>query len=204
MDGDRSDIDSLIYLSERYGSVLIIDEAHAAGVAGYKGLGLASGKSVDVVMGTFSKAAGSFGAYVASNRRIRDYLINFCHGLIYSTALPPSVLGTIDGALELIPGMEKEREHLMTSSLDLRKKLFELGFNTGKSTTQIIPVIIGDEEKALRLSRWLEENGVFAFTFRPPTVPKGESRIRLAITASHTQEHIDLLIDLFKKWQELN
>lgn len=204
MDGDKSDVDGLISIAERYDSILVLDEAHATGVAGKKGMGLGSGKNVDIVMGTFSKAAGSFGAYVASDVRVRDYLINFCHGLVYSTALPPSVLGTIDGALELIPNMEKERERLTHNSRNLREKLSELGFNTGKSTTQIIPVIIGDEENALKLSKWLEDNGVFALTFRPPTVPKGESRIRLALTASHKQEHIELLIELFKKWQEIN
>ena len=123
MDGDRSDIDGLINLAEKYEALLIIDEAHAVGVAGENGMGLASGRNADIVMGTFSKAAGSFGAYIASNKRIRDYLINFCNGLIYTTALPPSVVGSIDGALELIPEMEKERNRLMNDSRLLRERL---------------------------------------------------------------------------------
>ncbi|MFC1494851.1 8-amino-7-oxononanoate synthase [Thermodesulfobacteriota bacterium] len=204
MDGDQSDIDSLISIAEQYDSILVLDEAHATGVTGKNGMGLGSGKNVDVVMGTFSKAAGSFGAYVASDMILKDYLINFCHGLIYSTALPPSVLGTIDGALELIPKMEKERERLMNNSQNFRDKLTDLGFNTGKSTTQIIPVIIGSEKDALKLSKWLEDNNVYAMTIRPPTVPEGESRIRLALTSSHTQEQMDTLIELLKKWRKNN
>lgn len=204
MDGDKSDIDGLICLAAKYKALLIIDEAHSVGVTGERGMGLTSGKNVDIVMGTFSKAAGSFGAYVASNKRIKDYLINFCNGLIYTTALPPSVIGAIDGALELIPKMEKERKRLMNDSRVLRERLSEMDYNTGKSATHIIPVIIGSEEDGVRLSQWLEDNNVLATIFRPPTVPKGESRIRLALTASHKREHIDLLIELLKKWREMN
>ena len=204
MDGDISDIDRLIYLAEKYGALLILDEAHAVGVAGEKGMGLASCTNVDIVMGTFSKAAGSFGAYVASSNKIRDYLINYCNGLIYTTALPPSVIGSIDGALDLIPEMEQERNRLMNDSHFLRERLSNLGYDTGKSATQIIPVIIGSEEDGVRLSQWLEDNNVLATIFRPPTVPEGESRIRLALTSSHTQEHMDKLIDLLKIWRKRN
>lgn len=204
MDGDTGDIDKLIYLSEKYGALLIVDEAHTVGVAGENGMGLASNRNVDIVMGTFSKAAGSFGAYVASSKKIRDYLVNFCNGLIYTTALPPSVIGAIDGAIELIPEMEMERNRLMNNSYVLRERLTNLGYDTGKSATQIIPLIIGSEEDGVRLSQWLEDNNVLATIFRPPTVPKGESRIRLALTSSHTQEHMDTLIDLLKTWKKNN
>lgn len=204
MDGDTCDIDNLVKLADQYDSLLVLDEAHASGVAGKNGMGLGSGKNIDIVMGTFSKAAGSFGAYVGSDRIVREYLVNFCYGLIYTTALPPSVLGTIDGALDLIPEMDKDRERLMSISRDFRERLADLGYDTGRSTTHIIPVMIGNESDALRLSDWLEENNVLAMTFRPPTVPVGESRIRLALTAAHTREHVDLLTELFKKWREIN
>jgi len=204
MDGDMCDIDPLISLSEKYESLLVIDEAHATGVIGENGMGVSSGKDVDLVMGTFSKGVGSFGAYVASSNMIRDYLINFCYGLIYTTALPPSVIGSVDAAIDLIPKMEKERRQLMAISDKLRNGLIALGYDTGKSTTHIIPVIIGNEKEALRLSSWLEENNVLAMTFRPPTVPKGESRVRIALSASHNKKHVDQLLDLFGRWQEIN
>ncbi|MBN2420507.1 MAG: 8-amino-7-oxononanoate synthase [Deltaproteobacteria bacterium] len=201
MDGDVCDIDSMISLSERYNSLLVVDEAHATGVTGKNGMGVSSNKNVDLVMGTFSKGVGSFGAYISSGSIIRDYLINFCNGLIYTTALPPAVIGAIDAALELIPGMEIERERLMANSDKLRTGLKEMGYDTGKSTTHIIPVIIGEEKDALRLSGWLEENNVLATTFRPPTVPRGQSRIRIALTAAHNETHVDQLLDLFRGWR---
>ncbi len=202
MDGDTSDIDSLIQLSREYDSLLFVDDAHATGVAGYNGMGLASGKDVDILMGTFSKGAGSFGAYVAGSNDLMEYLVNFCYGLIYTTALPPSVVGSIDAAMELILKMDRERVELSDKAEMLRSSLNDMGYNTGNSTTQIIPVIIGDERDTLRLSEWLENNNILAMTFRPPTVAKGESRIRLALSALHTDEHIGLLLNLLKKWRE--
>jgi len=202
MDGDQSDIDTLVRLNEEYGAFLIVDEAHGTGVLGKKGMGLTSGKGVDIVMGTMGKALGSFGAYIASSSKMREYLINFCYGLIYSTALPPSVIGSMDAALELIPTMDKERHDLLSNAAVFRSSLNELGYNTGKSTTQIIPVIIGDEGDALNLSKWLEDNNILTMTFRYPTVAQGESRIRLSLSAAHTQERLERVIDLFKIWRD--
>ncbi|MDB9822738.1 8-amino-7-oxononanoate synthase [Deltaproteobacteria bacterium] len=202
MDGDQSDVDTLVKLSQEYDSLLVVDEAHGTGVLGKNGMGPTCGKNVDLIMGTMGKAWGSFGAYIACSKNTRDYLINFCYGLIYSTALPPSVIGSIDAALELIPTMEKERRDLSFKSDFVRSSLNELGYDTGNSTTQIIPVIIGDERKTLELSKWLEDNGILAMTFRYPTVVQGEARIRLSLSALHTREHLELLVDLFRKWLE--
>lgn len=201
MDGDTCDMDALSTLSESYGALLFVDEAHATGVMGKNGMGLAYGKNVDITMGTFSKAAGSFGAYAACDNPIKEYLINFCNGLIYTTALPPAILGTIDAALELIPDMKAERKTLMQKADVLRSELNTIGLHTGNSCTQIIPVIIGDEKETLDLSKWLQENNILAMTFRAPTVAKGQSRIRISLSAFHTMEHIEVLIDLFKTWQ---
>ncbi|MBW1914043.1 MAG: 8-amino-7-oxononanoate synthase [Deltaproteobacteria bacterium] len=200
MDGDQSDIDTLVELAENYQAILIIDEAHATGVLGKNGMGLTCGKKVDIVMGTFGKACGSFGAYVSCEKRVRDYLVNSCSGFIYTTALPPSVIGSIDAALELIPAMDKERQRLHKNADHLRSSLQGLGFSTGDSTTQIIPVIIGSEKETIAVSIFLEENGVLAMPIRPPTVGKGESRLRLSLSARHTQDHLDQLIELFIKW----
>ena len=182
--------------------LLIVDEAHGTGVSGKNGMGRSCGKKVDIIMGTMSKAFGSFGAYVACDRKMKDYLINFSSGLIYSTALPPSVIGSIDAALELIPSMDKKRRDLFIKADRFRASLNEMGYDTGKSTSQIIPVIIGDEEDTLRLSTWLENNGILAVTFRYPTVARGEARIRLSLSSEHTDEHLERLIELFRKWRE--
>lgn len=200
VDGDRSDLDGLVSLSRGYGAMLIVDDAHATGVLGERGMGLACGKVVDVTMGTFSKACGGFGAYVACSGTIRDYLINCCSGFIYSTALPPAVLGTIDAALDLIPSMDAERERLHQNAAFLRAGLKEQGWSTGNSTTQIVPVIIGDEASTLALSRFLESHGIFAPALRPPTVEAGKARIRFSLTSSHTREQVEFLLQPVSQW----
>jgi len=200
-DGDRSDIDGLNRLAEKYEALLIVDEAHATGVFGLRGMGLTAGKNVDVTIGTFGKALGSFGAYIACSKQIRDYLVNCCWGFIYTTALPPPVIGAIDAALDLIPGMEAERETLQDNAALLRDSLSQLGYNTGDSTTQIIPGIIGDEQETLALSERLGQSGFLAMPFRPPTVAPGQSRIRITLSAAHTREQVEGLIDVFRKWK---
>lgn len=200
VDGDRSDLDGLILLSKQYGALLIVDDAHATGVMGANGMGLTCGRAVDIAVGTFSKACGGFGAYVACSRRTRDYLINCCAGFIYSTALPPSVLGSIDAALDLIPGMDPERERLHRNAASLREALWKQGLSTGASTTQIVPVIIGDESKTLSLSKFLETHGILGTALRPPTVEPGKSRIRLSLTSSHSKAQVEILVGLLREW----
>jgi 8-amino-7-oxononanoate synthase len=157
---------------------------------------------VDLIMGTFSKACGSFGAYIACSKKLRDYFINFCQGFIYSTALPPSVVGAIDAAVDLIPEMDEERQALQQKAKNLRMTLSGLGYDTGTSSTQIVPVIIGDEAETLALSRWLEKNGILATALRPPTVAPGKSRIRLALSLHHTDEHMGALAEAFRAWKQ--
>lgn len=195
MDGDGPDLVALSSLAERFGAFLYIDEAHATGVLGANGFGLACGVKNSLVMGTFSKGLGGFGAYVAGSAMLRKYLINRCGGIIYATALPPSVLGAMDAALDLIPLLAEQREHLSAMAAYLRKRLNHAGFNTGASTTQIVPVILGEEAQALSLARKLEEEGFCAVAIRPPTVPTGTSRLRLAVSALHRKEEIDQLAD---------
>jgi 8-amino-7-oxononanoate synthase len=202
MDGDTCDMDVLESLAEKYNALLMIDDAHAMGVLGAKGMGLTCGRKADVVIGTFGKAAGSFGAYLACNEKIRDYMINCCAGIVYSTALPPPVIGAIDAALDLIPSMDTERELLRLNSDYLRCSLNEMGYDTGGSSTQIIPVIVGKEEAALNLSGWLEKNGILVIAIRPPTVSEGQSRIRVSLSALHTRAHVDQLIDAMKTWRK--
>ncbi|MBV2182186.1 MAG: 8-amino-7-oxononanoate synthase [Castellaniella sp.] len=195
MDGDCSDVPSLAALAERHDAFLYLDEAHATGVLGPKGMGLAglAPGRVHLSMGTFSKAMGSFGAYVAGSRALCDYLINACSGFIFTTGLPPAVLGAIDAALDLIPRMQAQRATISGHAGRLRETLSRLGLDTGPSSTQIIPALVGSEHRALTLSRRLETEGILVSAIRPPTVPAGTSRLRIALSAAHTPEDIDRL-----------
>lgn len=196
MDGDQADLAGLVQLAGEHDAFLFVDEAHATGVLGPGGAGLSATVpgGVDLVMGTFSKAMGGFGAYVAGSRLLCDYLVNRSSGFIFSTAPPPAILGAIDAALELVPGMDTERRKLIVLADQLREGLRDMGFDMGQSTTQIVPAIVGDERDTLRLSARLTERGILAAAIRPPTVPPGTSRLRLALRATHDSADIDHLL----------
>ena len=200
MDGDRADVPALAELAETYGAFLYLDEAHATGVLGPRGMGLSglAPGGVDLVMGTFSKALGGFGAYLAGSKALCDYLVGACSGFIYTTAPPPAVLGTMDAALDLVPGMDAERAALAEAAGRLRAVLQALTLSTGASTTQIVPAIVGQADAALALSAELEAAGFLAPAIRPPTVAMGSSRIRFALSAAHSGDDIDRLIGHFE------
>jgi 8-amino-7-oxononanoate synthase len=202
MDGDRSPLAELTDIAAEANALLYIDEAHATGVFGESGMGLSCNGGADVVMGTFGKGCGSFGAYIACPARIREYLINYCSGFIYSTALPPAVIGAIDAALDLVPGMQKERRYLEELGVYLRAGLQRLGGDTGQSSTQIVPLYVGCGERAMSLAEWLQGQGILAIAIRPPTVEAGKARIRLALSALHTHEQIDKLLDAYANWSK--
>ena len=195
MDGDRVDIGRLAALAKAHDAFLYLDEAHATGVLGPQGAGLSRDVpgEVDLVMGTFSKAMGCFGAYVAGSRLLIDYLVNACGGFLFSTAPPPAMLGAIDAALDLVPGMEVERATLAGYATLLRERLNEAGIDTGDSSTQIVPVIVNEAEKALALSEALAAEGMLAAPIRPPTVPQGTSRLRIALRTTHSLADIEQL-----------
>ncbi|MFT4055424.1 MAG: 8-amino-7-oxononanoate synthase [Novosphingobium sp.] len=196
MDGDHADMVRLADIAQRHDAALFVDEAHATGVLGPEGRGLSAlvpGK-VDLVMGTFSKALGGFGAYVAGSRVLIDYLTNAASGFIFTTAPPPAVLGAVDAALDLLPGMDAERAHLAALGDRLRSGLARLGLDHGASSTQIVPAVIGPEDEAMALSARLEAAGFLASAIRPPTVPAGTSRLRLALRAGHSDADIDALL----------
>ncbi|HET7852080.1 MAG TPA: 8-amino-7-oxononanoate synthase [Methyloceanibacter sp.] len=193
MDGDVAPLAEIADLAQAHDAMLIVDDAHATGILGEGGRGL-SGEA-DIVIGTFSKALGGFGAYVACSPTLRDYLINRCSGLVYSTALPPPVLGAIDAALDLVPSLDAERAHVADLAERFRQGARALGFDTGGSTTQIVPLIAGSNHAALSLSKRLREAGFFATAIRPPTVPAGTARLRLAFTAAHSNADIDGLLE---------
>ncbi len=199
MDGDIAPIDEIAALSQQHDCIFICDEAHATGVLGENGSGLA--QKADIVIGTFSKAFGSFGAYVACSQNVKDYLINKCAGLIYATALSPSVLGAIDAALDLVPSLNKERAELQNRSKYFRDQMISMGFDCGSSQTQIVPVMMGASDDALQLAAELRNNGFWATAIRPPTVPKGSARVRFAFSATHSQENVQKLLNSLADFQ---
>jgi 8-amino-7-oxononanoate synthase len=201
MDGDRADLEALSEIAERFGAFLYLDEAHATGVLGENGFGLAHGMAGSncVVMGTCSKAMGSFGAYAACSTVLRDYLVNRCGGLIYATALPPAVLGAIDAALDLLPTLGAERDRLAANAEHLRRGLREMGEDCGASSTQIVPLIVGDEKAAIDLAAALQRAGMLAVAIRPPTVPPGGSRLRFALASFHEPAQIDRLLSTLER-----
>ena len=195
MDGDGPDLLRLAELARAHEAILIVDEAHATGVAGPRGAGLvADVAGVDIVIGTFSKAFGAFGAYVAGSELLRDYLINACGGFIFSTAPPPAILGAIDAALDIVPTMDAERAHLAALGRHVRERLAAAGFDTAGSTSQIVPVVVGHPGETIALSRRLESAGILAAAIRPPSVPPGSSRLRLALRSTHSAADIDRLL----------
>ncbi|MGZ4358907.1 MAG: aminotransferase class I/II-fold pyridoxal phosphate-dependent enzyme, partial [Gaiellaceae bacterium] len=164
MDGDTAPLAELVELKQRFGAVLLIDDAHGGGVFGPRGegyahaLGLAD--QVELTIGTFSKAFGVYGGYVAASRAFVDQLVASCRTLIYSTALPPAIVDAIDTAIDLVREAGDRRASLAEKSERFRRRLGQLGYDTGGSTTQIVPAIVGENEAALRLGAALLEHGV--------------------------------------------
>jgi len=193
MDGDVAPLDKIAALAKAHDALLIVDDAHATGILGAGGRGLSD--DADLVIGTFSKALGSFGAFVAGSEVMRDYLVNRASGFIYSTALPPPVLGAIDAALDLLPGLDGPRAHVARLAAQFREGAQARGYETGASTTQIVPVMAGTAEAALHLSETLRAAGFWATAIRPPTVPQGAARVRFAFAAAHSDADVADLLD---------
>lgn len=200
MDGDQAEIGTLRQIADKYNAFLYVDEAHATGVLGENGQGLAGGANgADLVMGTFSKALGCFGAYIAGSTLLCDWLVNSCSGFIYSTAMPPSMIGAMDAALDILPTLSKERKQLIERSNHIRKEFQSMGLDTGLSSTHIIPVMIGNNEATLLAAQRLKDEGILAIAIRPPTVPLHAGRLRFAITSLHNDAMLEHLSHVMKK-----
>lgn len=194
MDGDVAPLPELHELAREHGCLLCVDEAHGTGAVGPGGRGAvaAAGLSgeVDVIVGTLGKALGSYGAYVCARAEVCELLVNTARPFIFSTALPPPVLGAALAALTLLDARPGVVEQLRRNGAALREALAAQGLDTGGSRTQIVPVIVGEARRALALSERTLEGGVFAQAIRPPTVPEGGSRLRLAVMASHRTDEL--------------
>jgi len=196
MDGDLASLADLVKIKKEFGAMLMVDDAHGTGVLGDTGRGSAElfnvMAEIDIQMGTFGKALGSFGAYIAASREIVDYLVNRARSFIFSTALPPSVLAASLAALGLVDSGEGARlRKRVADNTDLfRSALQGAGFNTMGSQTQIIPVFVGDAGLTMEFSRQLLAEGIFVQGIRPPTVLPGSCRLRCTVMATHTKEDL--------------
>ena len=203
MDGDEAPLNDIVNLAEKYGAMVMVDEAHATGVYEPSGAGLVAklglGDRVPIQMGTLGKALGGFGAYVAGSIGLRELLINRCRSFIFTTSLPPAVMAMGIAAIDLMMREPERRQALWNNCERLRSGLKQLGYSLGGSQSQILPLMVGDATACMRLSQKLLDGGIFAQGIRPPTVPAGTSRLRITLMATHTREHIDQALKVFKE-----
>jgi 8-amino-7-oxononanoate synthase len=203
MDGDEAPLAGIVDLAEKHGAMVMVDEAHATGVFEPNGAGLVAnlgiGDRVLVQMGTLGKALGGFGAYVAGKRSLRELLINRCRSFIFTTSLPPAVMAMAIAAIDIVNKEPERRQALRDNCEMLRSGSKSLGHSLGNSRSHILPLMIGDATRCMKLSEDLLQRGVFAQGIRPPTVPPGTSRLRITLMATHTREHIDQALGTFKE-----
>lgn len=198
MDGDRPDLKGLVSLKDKHNCHLMVDEAHATGIFGPNGSGVVEEEGlsdrVELIMGTFSKALGSFGAYIASSGKVIDYLVNTCRSFIYSTALPPATIAANISGLELVKDEPHRRISLLREAQFFREELKKNGFSI-KGSSQIVPIIIGENKKTAEGAAALQAKGYWVLPIRPPTVPQGEARLRFSLTYHHDKKILEALIN---------
>jgi 8-amino-7-oxononanoate synthase len=194
MDGDVAPLAEIVELARRHDARLMVDEAHGTGVLGPGGRGAVAAAGleheVDLIVGTLGKALGSYGAYVCCDQQMAKYLINTARTLIFSTALPPPAVAAAMAALGLLREQPRRVEKLQRNGAVLREALGESGMPVPAGDTPIVPLVVGDPTDAVRASERALERGIFAQAIRPPTVPAGSSRLRLAVMASHTKSEL--------------
>jgi 8-amino-7-oxononanoate synthase len=198
MEGDVAPLEDLLNLAREHGASIVLDEAHAVGVCGPEGRGIAAERvrerGILAVVHTCGKALASAGAFVCGTKALREYLINRARTFIFSTAMPPYVARQIEAALALARAAESERTHLREISALLRQGLTAHGFDCGASSTHIVPVILGTNEAALHFASELQRSGFAVRAIRPPTVPVGAARIRFSLTSGITVAQIHALV----------
>ena len=207
MDGDLAPLEDLVFLANRYGAMLMVDEAHGTGLFGATGAGLVEElglqQKVDVQMGTFSKALGSLGGYIAGDRELIQYLVQKARSLVFTTGLPPAVVAASAEALRIARSEPERRAALWQRVRQLREGLTGMGFSLGPSRSQILPVLLGDDRRAMSACRFLLRRGIFVQGIRPPTVPPGTARLRVAPVATHTEDDIASALNVFRELRAL-
>ncbi|MBC6444969.1 MAG: 8-amino-7-oxononanoate synthase [Alphaproteobacteria bacterium GM202ARS2] len=198
MDGDTVDVAMLVALARRYGAFLYLDDAHAMAVMGQKGFGLAAHiEGVDMVMSSFGKGMGCFGAAVTCSQELKAYLVNSCGGFIYSTALPPVLLAMMHASMKRVDELDARREQLLAQAERARTLLRQEGYDCLQSSSQIIPIMVSDE-KVESVSRGLLAAGFYVPSIRVPTVPRGGSRLRLSLTSAVDEASMESFVATLK------
>ena len=194
MDGDHAPLTEICAIAAEHDAMVMVDEAHCTGVLGRSGAGLVEelglSDQVTVQMGTLGKALGCAGAFVAGERSLIELLVNRARSFIYTTALPPPVVAAVDAALDLVAREPERRTRVRALAADLRARLVRLGLTVPDGEGPILPVIVGESERAMAWSRALLERGVFVQAIRPPTVPPGTARLRVTLMATHTEDDL--------------
>jgi 8-amino-7-oxononanoate synthase len=206
MDGDVAPVTELLALADRYGAGVIVDEAHATGVHGPSGRGIAAEngnvQTLAAAVHTCGKALASAGAFVCGSAVLREHLINHARTFIFSTAMPPYMAEQIRAALRLALPMDKERKELLTRAKRLAGGLRSQGWDTGNGATQIVPVVIGEDEEAVAAAEFLQQEGFAVRAIRPPTVPEGSARLRFSLTCGIAEDEITRLENGMLAWRE--
>ncbi len=203
MEGDLAKLPEIVNLAREYGARVMVDDAHGIGVVGENGRGTAEyfdlEDKVDIIMGTFSKSMATIGGFITSSQEVIDYVKHIGRALLFSASLAPPLVAAASRAIKIIQEEPERRERLWQNTHKWLNGLKSLGFNTGASTTPVVPVIVGDAERTFEACYYLEQNGVFVSPVVPPAVPPGRALLRTSIMATHTEAHLDKALEVFSK-----
>ena len=203
MEGDIVNLPKVVELAKAYGARLMVDDAHGIGVLGKTGRGTAEHfgleDEVDIIMGTYSKSLASIGGFIAGSEKVVHYIKHFARALIFSASPPPASVAAVSVALDIIDNEPERIERLWKNTRKMLRGLKDLGFKVGPSETPIIPVLVGDNETAFKMTLMLQEEGIFANVAVSPAVPEGKALIRTSYMATHTEEQLDKVLAAFEK-----
>ncbi|MEK7271884.1 MAG: pyridoxal phosphate-dependent aminotransferase family protein, partial [Nitrospirota bacterium] len=198
MEGDIADLPNIVKLARKYGARVMVDDAHGIGVLGRTGRGTAEHfgleDEVDLIMGTYSKSLASIGGFIAASEEVIHYIKHFARALIFSASPPPASIASVSAAIDIIEEEPERRERLRRNTNKMLKGFKALGFDTGRSETPIIPLIVGDDQRAFLMAKMLHDKGIFANVAVSPAVPNGNALIRTSYMATHTDEQLDKVL----------
>lgn len=203
MEGDIADLPNIVKLAREYGARIMVDDAHGIGVLGRTGRGTAEHfrleDEVDMIMGTYSKSLASIGGFIAASEDVIHYIKHFARALIFSASPPPASIASVSAAIDIIEEEPERRERLRRNTNKMLKGFKALGFDTGRSETPIIPLIVGDDQRAFLMAKMLHDKGIFANVAVSPAVPNGNALIRTSYMATHTDEQLDKVLQAFEE-----
>ena len=203
MEGDIADLPNIVKLAREYGARIMVDDAHGIGVLGRTGRGTAEHfgleDEVDLIMGTYSKSLASIGGFIAASEEVIHYIKHFARALIFSASPPPASIASVSAAIDIIEEEPERRERLRRNTNKMLKGFKALGFDTGRSETPIIPLIVGDDQRAFLMAKMLHDKGIFANVAVSPAVPNGNALIRTSYMATHTDEQLDKVLQAFEE-----